>query len=482
MLNLKVRDINFYFLCTLSILALYVQLYFVGANYKIAFIAFYIALLVPLTLFITLKDVSLAILFYTIVLVTQPVLTSIITGRLDESTVKVIVSAKEIVLLTVLLVILKDGRYLKNSFKWGWLDKVFIFFVFSYSVAFLHGGASLFAKVLSLREGVFIAIAYFIGRFSIINLDNALRLVKHVSYIAIFVCMFGIGEYFFIPLETWNYLGALDYTKLKRGDSVMYGLSGYVPNQWFSYHFQSYHRRMVSTILDPTSLSRFLVFPLMYFVFIKTKKELLFSSILLSLVTFLCVFLSLGKGGLLVFLIATTVVLFSINKLISILSVLIITATMLFTNILDANEGNLQRHTSHYGVLVTEILTKPLGSGLGMTGQQAVNHGLVSEREGEESYFVSMVRQCGLLGFTSYILLFVYAPIRMIYNGLLKSISFGKARSLELVTLGCFLGVSITSFLANSAVALISSSLIFIFLGIINNGSDSYNAREHKFS
>ena len=164
------------------------------------------------------------------------------------------------------------------------------------------------------------------------------------------------------------------------------------------------------------------------------------------------------------------ITLFYVNKVTSIISVIILVVLMLFTNVLDANEGNLDRHTSHYGVLVKEVINSPLGSGLGMTGQQAVNHGLVDEREGEESYFVSMVRQCGISGLISYILLFVVAPFSLIFSFYKRhrKVGIGQLAYLELVVYGCFLGVSVTSFLANSAVALISSGLVFIYLGVIN--------------
>jgi hypothetical protein len=399
---------------------------FSGVYYAAAYIAGYLnnGVFYLIVLFILFSSITLmrsfgpevVLCFFVVVLVTQPFFTSLISGSLDGQNVKLLVAGKEIILLMILFSLYKPlrGDFLSEMV---FLDYCSLFLILAFCFSALYGGASLFAKVLSLREGVFIGICYFIGRFSFSSPDRVFFFCKFVSIVAVLVSLFGVFEYSFFTLKFWGDLGALDYAVLKRGDSVSFTLSSYVPNQWFSFYFGEYFRRMVSVIMDPTSLSRFLAFPLLYLSYagLSNSSTRLNVNLLFSLLIFSAIALSFGKGGMMIVLCGYSVMAWSVSKVFSITFMILMLAMVIVSGFLEGNYGNLIRHTSHYSSVFGELLNQPLGSGLGASGQQAANHGLLDGTEGEESFFVSFIRQCGVLGLISFFLFFFGGPSSTTY-------------------------------------------------------------------
>lgn len=414
--------------------------------------------------------IGIALCFYVALMVTQPFFTLLISSGLDEAGIKLLVASKEIALIVLFLFLLKSpagGAFPRIVL----LDYIVFLFIFTFVFSFMHGGASMFAKVLSLREGVFIGLCYFIGRLSFCDVRSVFLFCHFVCVVAAFISAFGLVERFFFSLSFWGDLGALDYSILKRGYSVRSFLSGFVPDQWFSYYFGEFYRRMVSVVLDPTSLSRFLAFPLIYLVvrvFFSGFHLRTFGLLLMGLISSAMV-LSFGKGGFLVFICALAVVVWGRNKFISIVLMLVIFVLVLVTGFLEGNSGNFVRHTSHYSVAFSELAGQPLGSGLGLSGQQTVNYGLIEEEDGgEESFFISFIRQCGLLGLLSFILFFCVAPFLLLRRFFrVRSFIERDAGVLVISIVGCYVGVSVSSFLANSAVSMISASVVFILIGSV---------------
>ena len=124
-----------------------------------------------------------------------------------------------------------------------------------------------------------------------------------VRVLCIICSYFWFIERFIFSEEIWNYLGALEYEVAKKGE-VNLNHGNLVPGKYFTFIGAEVKRRMVATIGDAASFSRFLSFPMLIIFYLGT---LLFPSprnsplmILIGIILASSILLSFGRGGLLI--------------------------------------------------------------------------------------------------------------------------------------------------------------------------------------
>jgi len=426
-----------------------------------------ILLILGITYYFMNKKILYGLIILILILPLQPFLTSLLSSIIDPIGVKVFVALKEI--LTVIILIFLIFKRIKKI-KLFYIDFILLVFINIHIAYLILGNEALFLKVISFREAFMIFAFYTIGRLSYTNFKELKKFSEIIIYIGLTIALFGLIERFLFTMDTWNFLGAFDYVNLKYEVRINeYGF----PVNWFTYiNDELKIRRIVGTVLEPTSFSRFLSFiallSLYYFSIFKEKK---LRNRKIFLILLLIITIGMSRGGLLIVFIGILIYFYNKQHLISLVIAPIFIIGLLGTDLFSLSSGNSQRHIHGLTEGIIAAYTTPAGHGLGASGQLAVLYGNISgDEKVSESYIGGLGYQLGMYGIVPYIL---FNIVVLFYLIKYKAIN----HYLALLIISGLLGVFITSFLSNSAVSPISSALIFIYTGI----SISYIRKEKKY-
>ncbi|MEZ4485091.1 MAG: hypothetical protein R2864_11040 [Syntrophotaleaceae bacterium] len=355
-----------------------------------------------------------------------------------------------------------------------WVDWAAVLFFACHFFYFFKSSSGIFSRVVSFREGFMVVAFYAIGRLLPLSKEKMPNYFKSILLLALPVCLFGFIERFCFGGGTWRVIGSEAYMIAKFGadNPGTITLDG-IPLQWFTYVGMDPVRRMVATIGDSTSLSRFLSLPVLILVYFRLfKKNSIIAgpiSFSLFLVFGTSLVLSLGRGGQLISMGGIFLLyLVKYPRLTVAGGIPLVVVVFLKTALFDIQSGSAIRHMAGLVSGIASLLRNPLGHGLGASGQMAVLYGASIEEKVSESYLGSLGYQMGLPGVLAY-LLFGFAALWTLFrvyrqnSYMRKEVGFdSRAILLGFSVTG---GIFFTSFLSNSAIAPISAGLSLIYCG-----------------
>lgn len=431
-------------------------------------VVLHLAAMAFLAAFLGWMNPRAALLFLVFLLPWQPLFSMPVSEALGGPGIKLLVASKEVFSAVLLSVLFYRNA---KKVKWGIVDMAALVFLCAYFLYFIKSPAGITARVVSFKEGFMIVCFYFIGRLFIFSKDDLAWMLRAVVGVSILVAAFGYLERFFFDGLSWKFLGAIDYLESKidtsQFDSI--AIDG-LPHNWFTFLGTTPVRRMVGPIGDATSLSRFLAFPVLALIYLRSLTGRIDEAgfLRLSLLLFLgaALALTLGRGGQ-VIIIGGTLVLFLARKpvIALLLGIPFMLLVVLKLAIFDLQSGSAMRHLAGLAGGLSELFRSPLGNGLGTSGQMAVLYGVV-EVKVSESYIGSLAFQTGLPGvllYTAFFAIFSYSFAR---EYLRKRRTPDEWRA-PLLAFSLSSGIYFTSVLANSAIAPISSGLSLIFCGAL---------------
>lgn len=415
-----------------------------------------------------------AVLVLTLVLPLQPFLTMLVSDSLGPIGIKGMVATKEFYVTALLAGLIYKNKSFVTMVSTDIIAAIYLVVNVFY---FFMSSAPYFARLVSFREAYMIAAFYFIGRLLLLNWDEINIALKYIICTSIVIALFGFMERFLFSGPFWESLGAGSYMVGKFGfENEGAKLADGLPLQWYTYIGEEPKRRMVSTIGDATSLSRYLSLPLLILFYFDSiininKKINLPLKIFIMILLSAAIILTLGRGGLLITIGGLTVLFFFKKPVISLLLGLPVVLFILSgATLFDLTSGSAVRHFSGFMSGIYSLGDSLFGHGLGSSGQMAVFYSDQVEDVIIESYFAAIAYQSGLPGLIVYFafIISIVLVLLNIYKNNKSAVSFLNDRQrLALLCISVVGGIMVTSMLGNSAVAPISSGLSFVLSGMV---------------
>lgn len=424
------------------------------SNSQLIFIAVSVALFFGIMVLefynIVGRELSFYLVIPVIISATQNIYMGIISPYVTSTQIQIMVIINFIfaVLLCLFLYFMQpklmSEKLIKNTV---WI----IVFTVSYSLAtIILFHANLMSGFASLRNILNPMMFFLIGLLTC-KITFLKRFLKYISFIAVFVFVFGIYERFINP-DIWTTLNLADLWT-KKGIPVN-PVSGLPLNYYSSETINGIQlRRMVSSFADPVNLGTFLFFGFMAAWYIKKY--------FFALCMIIATVLTVSKGallGLLVFLViwAKNYTPKTVFLLISIGAVSAGSIFIAYT-MLHSTMSTLMHLTGFFSAFV-ELPYHPLGRGLGNIGVLAGLYSAGAETSITESGLGMVIGQLGIVGIALFFIFFKSI------NSSLKLIEDQREK-----VLGQALFIAITLNIAFNEVALSpnSSAVYFIALGLI---------------
>ena len=321
-------------------------------------------------------------------------------------------------------------------------DALAIGFLALVGVAFLVGDASLSTRLVGARRLASLPLFYLMGRLLLARQDELRAAVSAVVWVGFAVALFGLVEWFILGDRFWiDVVRALEFQRVSIEGGIQPELqhaSRGMPLNWSTF-VVVWFRRLVSTFLEPTTLSIFLALALTLSPFaLRLRPGPRFrlpiglsgiraqfarwpaSSALVCGVIALAGVLTFGKGGAMIAVVAAVVALAGTTRRMAIRMVGAVTALtvvgLAIGSLIPGIDSNIRDHTLGLLTGVTQVIQHPLGSGLGSTGFWGENFAV-----GTDSTIGTIAGQLGLLGV-------------VLWVGWVSSLCAPSSRSTDLVT------------------------------------------------
>lgn len=446
-----------FFICTASLLMmdLHQSIIFI-------FVIIYLSAAVLISEHYGLK----AILYlFLIILPLQPFLTMPFSTALTSQSIKIFVSLKELILLIIAFIAFKKI----NTIKFTIIDYTAILFLSVYSYGLLSSGFG-FQQLVSYREGAVLVALYFVGRLLYFFDIKTKEVILICYFISVPLIIFGFIERFVIGSWFWEKWGAVNYltTKFSSNLTIIHVYDG-IPSNWYTLINGTLFKRIVSTVGDAPSFSRYLSFSVVSFLFFNflRKKDINFFIFAASV---LCLILTLSRGGIIICLGGLIVFLLHSNFRYKYFTLFPIAAVFLFIiaqqSIFDINSAVAVRHTTGLLDGIKNSITNIGGNGLGTSGQLALLYAENIDEKIGESYIGGLSYQLGIIGIFTFSLWFI-TSIVFLYKKYSVISKFDKDKSNQILfIISMIAGVYLTAFFSNSAVAPISCGLAILSLGL----------------
>lgn len=409
--------------------------------------------------------VRFALYLFLVVIPFQPFLTMPFSNHISSLELKMLVALKEMILLLIftftIFHLVRRKLYL--------VDYLALLFLFVYFAALIKSGVGI-VQLVSFREGFMLVVMYFVGRAIAYSGIGFMEIISAVFLLSTVIALFGFLERFIIGDWFWSMWGAVDYlnAKFEASRINIQSYSG-VPHNWYTFIGSESIRRMASTIGDAASFGRYIAFSVVAFLFFKPIRKIFLSKITWIIIV-LALLLALGRGGILIAVIGGAIWLLQYKKYRVVAAPLAVVGALILANtaMFDLTGANAVRHITGLVDGVAVIKSNPTGHGLGSSGQMAL---LYSEQGGKgsvsESYIGSLSYQLGLPGLAAYSIWLLYFIFSLIKRSRKAVYEESIGGDILLFVASLLLGVYITSFFANSAIAPISASAIFIISGMV---------------
>jgi len=396
-------------------------------------------------------------------------------SRLAEpSTIRLLIGTKEVFFLLLISVSVLHfaARLVKHG--WGtfsplWTDLVGLGFLAILIIAFFRGQANPFlTRTAYLRFFAILPVCYFVGRSLPLDARHLKAVFRLTVGAGVVLSLFGLAELFLLRDPFWKKAGVIEFFAAK-GTAVWTAASVKFYN-WYTWDFGFPLRRMISLILEPTTLAEFLAGTTLLAAFSGffhgLKRKAAVFLLLIGLV------LSFGKGGWVIFMVGAFIILLKEHRTLAIIiGVLFLAFGTLFIIYNIQSGGNIPIHVRGFYEGARYAVGHPLGSGLGSGGVFAALFGPKQRFQGKESTLGSMLVQTGLLGTIVYAAFFLLL-IRQLFriSAVYSARTDGEPiyRSARVLS-GCLVGIFLVSFFSESAVGVIGTGIYLIIAGILHN-------------
>jgi hypothetical protein len=347
-----------------------------------------------------------------------------------------------------------------------WLALLVIAIVATYlAVQVASQPADLSAEIVYARRFASLPVMFLAGRLLLADRDEFDLALRYLVAVAFAVALFGLIERLLLTDRFWTDFVHVDVFRraiVNEGfGSPRARLPGGIPANWTATLQGLELRRLVSTFLEPTTLGMFLALGFIVGVADNLRAHTGRRSLswLVVAVIGLALVLTLGKGGALVVVVAMAGIVFRVSRANAYrflaVGAAVVLGLLLVAQLLPV-ATNVNRHLGGLLTGVGQLLTHPLGTGLGSTGYWGE-----IRRIGNDSTIGAVAAQTGVLGAVAYV-------------GWLGAVVFGllPASAPENVVdpfrralAGTTLGLLAVAFLSNSASGLTGSAFYLLFAG-----------------
>lgn len=407
-------------------------------------------------------------------LLLQNIVLAPLSKLLAPSTIRLLIGTKELLFLLIALssVLHFGGRLIirgKGGFVVLWSDIIGLCFILILIVAFVRsGGYPFLSRAAYLRSYAILPLCYFIGRSLPLEekgLERAFRLTVRA---AVFLSVFGFVELMLMNDSFWKKAGIVEFYAAK-GMEAWVGAGRFFAN-WHSWDFGFPLRRMISLILEPTTLGEFLALATLLAafsgLFIGLKRSVMLLILLLGLVY------CFGKGGWVIFMVGTFMIVLKTNKRLAVgLGVLFLVFGILFIYYNIQSKGAVPIHVRGFSEGVRSAVHHPLGTGLGSGGVYSALFALKRSLPAKESTLGSMLVQTGLPGTLAYVLFFFALIIQLsrLARPDAPSPDLSPVRLAARALSGCLAGIFLVTFFSESAVGVIGTGVFLVIAGSLQN-------------
>lgn len=343
----------------------------------------------------------------------------------------------------------------------NFIEMITIFFGIVSIINILFISESFKYSAISLRQITIIFSCYYFGKILKIKSGEYRDLMNCILFWCIFVCVIGLGLYFFTSDKEWLSMGYGEYWANKTG-----GASKNQFTNFYSWDFGIKLKRMFSIFMDPLACSHFLSISLVLLV-VSYKKVRWF----LLPVVFVSVILGISKASLV--LAAVMIVMFIYLKIenkrikrIFIGSCIgVVAGILVFLFYYTNNVSQPTAISNHADSLFYGIRNMSLfGNGLGTSGYNATMMGLKNfDKAYNESFFALCVGQMGIFG---------VVPIYLFMGGIsIKNFLIYQSTKNEFVLASVILVITtlIESFVSASSISMLGTGLYFVIAGVCSN-------------
>lgn len=379
----------------------------------------------------------------------------VLSNKLGNTYTSYLLIYKELIVYAIILIYI-----LKKNFVIVKYNKILLLYVIYLIANLIVSKQNTMATLTSFRQLMIAPTLFLFGISLNINSISLKKSLKYLIFISIIVAFFGFIERFFISGQTWTNIGYYNYLINKGFEKwASYGTDPFVTYDLFKYTGQGV-RRMASFFADGIALGHFIIIPMFYIIFGNLLKNKMLKCIL-SILFFIVLILSISKGAYLVFGLSLLFYNMFKNegkiKKILILFIILISGAFFITNYKSL--GNSATHIS--GLISAFQNLKPLGYGIGSSGNLANLFSDSSTGDGAENYIGSLMSQTGLIG----LILFVMFYVNMIKKVLDNNINKNK---FTYIIISYSSALLIEAFVSESSITFIGSGLCFIFMGILS--------------
>jgi len=362
-------------------------------------------------------------------------------------------------------------RQLWSGFNWA--DRFALAFLavtaLYFAIAVATRSGSMDGALVYARRFASLPILYLTGRMLLRNRHQFQLTLHFVVAVAFVVSAFGLVERLLLGSTFWT-----DVVRVQDLQSTLIS-SGFgsdrtqfvngVPDNWLSYVSGQAFPRLVSTFMEPTTLSMFLALALLISVFALRdwRRRSLVTWAIACAVVGVATALTMGKGGLMIFVIGSVLVITrATRKTVLIVAVplaFFVIAVITAAEVLPVGD-NIRLHLAGLTSGVLQLVTHPFGAGLGSTGFWAAETngaGLI----GRDSSVGSVASQIGVLG----AVLFCAWLASLALTLLPRTRELTADTRLASVFGGAIAGLLVVAVLSDSATGLLASAFYVLLAG-----------------
>ncbi|NQT95287.1 MAG: hypothetical protein HQ572_02445 [Candidatus Omnitrophica bacterium] len=346
-------------------------------------------------------------------------------------------------------------------------EKIAILFIICAGAYFFKGKAPLFAKFGYLRNFTLFFFIYILGKLSVKGKGSLKDFFRFLFIFSFVICVFGFIERFILPESFWlDTLNVLKVTEAK-GRGIEEGL---LPSVFMTDFFGVWTRRLASTFAEPVNAAYFFAFT--------TIAALVARNIFMMVVAGATLFLTLGKGGMLVASVTLVVMIAAytlFRKRMDIKrAVILLPLFVTFINFYVGKfRGSAAAHMQGLSSLPINLFNYPLGRGLGTGGNwgSIFEVSIIEKRitmTGAESMVGTIGHQMGIIGMLLYILFFIFM-VRYLLKSYRLFLNRGDKYLAKnnLFAAAIMLGIFMVSLFQENTFGPQAGGIYFLFIGMV---------------
>ena len=393
----------------------------------------------------------------------QNIILVLFSRFLNNTTYNIITLSKDVYVILFLCKLIFENRSISSDVVFCLLTMLGLA-----GLMLVFGTGEMKGQLSCLRQLILPFMFYSVGRlcnFTTKQIDKILLFFVRITIIAV---LFGFVEYA-LGERFWVPAGLTGYAHLKGTEQHL--LENSMLRAFYTYITPTVRiRRMASVLVDAVIFTQIVAFSLIILQFYKglysvSGKNFLFRRSLNIIILIIGLFLSFGKGGIIIASLSYCILLREVSKskIVSRLLLLAIIVIVWYYFVYSLSQELSGR--AHFNGLINGlqivIRNRPFGNGIGSEGNLAYVHGGFGyAKDGAgESYIGSMLAQTGLYGLITHIVVFMLCISKSNYNKYIDKDLCNIIRVLTMIMI-------LTSFVNYASISFTSCYIYFILSGM----------------